>query len=168
MALAAPAIGGAAGEVSTVVANHTPAEAPAVEPASVEAPEVPVPAEDADYSTCNAEDLATAAAEDPHPTLINHPSRFAPGCLQNSYVTKTGHLVGAQNVVDMGSRPGASGEVTLDADGAIVAYTVAANDAPIALGERFCTDFVRLLMFNSGDAPAWSHIDAGDVIRFHK
>ncbi|QEV99185.1 LysM peptidoglycan-binding domain-containing protein [Microbacterium caowuchunii] len=46
-------------------------------------------------------------------------------------------LLGA-DLVDMGPREFAVGEVGYSADGRIAAYTVAAGDSPWAIGDRFC------------------------------
>lgn len=101
-----------------------------------------------DYSTWSEEDLAAARAEDPNPYVINHPSRFADGCLQNSMLQPNGTLQGAQDLVDMGAREYAAGSVVEDAGGRIVGYQVAAGDAPEAIGNRFCIDGMTVLTAN--------------------
>lgn len=49
---------------------------------------------------------------------------------------------------DGGEREGATGAVDVDADGNVVGYTVAAGDAPTAIGDRFCIDDISVLHFN--------------------
>ena len=49
--------------------------------------------------------------------------------------------------IDMGARPGASGGAITDAHG-LRAYVVAPNDGLIAIGERFCVDYLSLSGFN--------------------
>ncbi|MGO2683188.1 hypothetical protein [Microbacterium sp.] len=95
-----------------------------------------------------AADLAAARAEDPHPTDMNHPSRWAGSCTQNSMMTASGSLRGAQKLVDMGPSTFANGSVTFDSAGRIATYTVAPGDAPSAIGERFCVDYVTVFQYN--------------------
>lgn len=49
---------------------------------------------------------------------------------------------------DGGERAGATGTAHLDTDGKVAGYTVAAGDAPSAIGDRFCIDDVSVLHFN--------------------
>jgi LysM repeat protein len=57
-----------------------------------------------------------------------------------------GKLLG--ELVDMGEAELASGPVTLDADGEISSYEVQPGDSLIAIGERFCVDYVTVGMLN--------------------
>ncbi|GAA1998784.1 hypothetical protein [Microbacterium pumilum] len=50
----------------------------------------------------------------------------------------TARLLQPQNLVDMGPREFAEGKVGYAEDGRIATYTVAAGDAPFAIGDRFC------------------------------
>lgn len=165
-ALALPAlapIGSIAEGIHNTARTFAPLEElSAVVPTS--APIAPVASEGTDYSTWSADDLAAARAEEPHGYLINHPSRFAPGCMQNSSF-ENGTLRGAQTPVDMGPREFAAGEVGYDEDGKIATYTVVPGDAGAALGERFCTDYVMLLGAND----KWtSGMHPGDVLRLSR
>lgn len=116
-----------------------------------------------DYSTWTDEELAAARADDAFPVVINHPARFADGCRQNSMMTASGALVGAQTLIDMGPRQFAEGTVTRDADGRLATYTVAPGDAGPAIGTRFCVDYITVLQYN-GVYP-WPH--PGDILRLH-
>jgi hypothetical protein len=49
---------------------------------------------------------------------------------------------------DGGKRKGATGTAHLDADGKVIGYTVAAGDAPSAIGDRFCISGISVLHFN--------------------
>lgn len=63
-------------------------------------------------------------------------------------------------LIDLGSRDYAAGETTLDADSKILSYTVAPGDSPIAIGDRFCVDYVTVLQYNH----TWPAIDPGEVL----
>jgi len=63
-------------------------------------------------------------------------------------------------LIDLGSRDYAAGEVALDADGTILSYTVAPGDSPIAIGDRFCVDYITVLQYNH----TWPAIDPGEVL----
>ncbi|MGO2747459.1 hypothetical protein [Microbacterium sp.] len=146
--------------VAALIAFATPAVSavwdavkPSPETAAVQSTEATdVPASD----TAAAEDseadaaavIAAARAEDPHPTDMNHPSRWAGACTQNSMMTGSGSLRGAQTLVDMGPSQFANGTVTLDDEGRIATYTVAPGDAAAAIGERFCVDYVTVFQYN--------------------
>lgn len=117
--------------------------------------------EQTDYSTWTDEELAAARADDAFPVVINHPSRFADGCRQNSVMTESGGLAGAQMLVDMGPREFAQGTVTRDAEGRLATYTVAPEDAGPAIGTRFCVDYITVFQYN--DVYPWPH--PGDVLR---
>lgn len=49
---------------------------------------------------------------------------------------------------DGGEREGAMGTADLNADGRPIGYTVAAGDAPYAIGDRFCISGIAVLHFN--------------------
>jgi len=101
-----------------------------------------------DYSTWSEEDLAAARAKHPYPLVVNHPSRFVGDCLQNSTMTASGSLRGAQALVDMRPSEYAKGTVTVNAEGTLATYTVAAGDAGVAIGERFCVDYITVFQYN--------------------
>ncbi len=65
-------------------------------------------------------------------------------------------------LVDMGVSEFASGEVGYTADGLIETYTVQPGDALIAIGERFCIDYVTVGAYNDRFAP--TTIQPGDVL----
>lgn len=64
---------------------------------------------------------------------------------------------------DMGARELAAGSVTLGTDGEVQTYTVAPGDAGAAIGERFCVDYVTLLVAND----TFPTIHPGDVLRIN-
>jgi hypothetical protein len=133
---------------------------PAVAPSPTPTVEQVILTEDTDYTTWTEEELAPLRAEPPS-LLINHPSRFAADCRQNSMMNRGFTLQGAQTMVDMGPRTFAAGEVTRDAKGRLLTYTVAPGDAREAIGDRFCTDYVTILMAND----IYPTIHPGDVLR---
>lgn len=63
-------------------------------------------------------------------------------------------------LIDLGSRDNAAGDTTLDANGKILSYTVAPGDSPIAIGDRFCVDYITVLQYNR----TWPEIDPGEVL----
>lgn len=63
-------------------------------------------------------------------------------------------------LIDLGESSFAQGEVALDDEGRISSYTVAPGDSPIAIGERFCVDYVTVLQLNN----TWPTIDPGEVL----
>ena len=67
---------------------------------------------------------------------------------------------------DMGATEYAAGTVTFGEDGGVETYTVAAGDAPAALGERFCVDYVTLLVANNRTPPGKT-IQPGDVLQIN-
>lgn len=83
--------------------------------------------------------------------------RFAPTRAGN---TTTQAWLEGPELADTGSRAFASGMVETDADGSVVSYTVEPGDAGLAIGERFCVDYVTLLQFNH----VWPEIHPGDVL----
>lgn len=50
--------------------------------------------------------------------------------------------------------------MTLNDEGQIASYTVAPGDSPIAIGDRFCVDYVTVLQYNR----TWPEIDPGEVL----
>jgi LysM repeat protein len=53
---------------------------------------------------------------------------------------------------DTGVTEGATGTVVgYDAEGHVATYTVAPNDSPVAIGERFCVDYATLGPLNDRD-----------------
>lgn len=62
--------------------------------------------------------------------------------------------------LDQGVSDLASGAVELDNQGRPVSYTVASGDSPIAIGDRFCIDYIRVLQYNE----TWPTIDPGEVL----
>jgi hypothetical protein len=157
VALSIPAVASIVTSVAPIV--HTAetalsAETPDATPASTGTARVEV------VPGYTAEELETAKAMEPQRD-INHPSRWAEGCTQNSHVSKT-RITGAPVLVDMGPREFATGEVTRNDQGLLTSYTVAPGDAMQAIGHRFCMDEVRLLIAND----AWPTLQPGDVLSF--
>ncbi|MFD5225396.1 hypothetical protein ACFWHT_07215 [Microbacterium sp. NPDC058342] len=79
------------------------------------------------------------------------------------FATQGGGSVFAQlkhELIDLGARDYAAGDVTLGAEGKILSYTVAPGDSPIAIGDRFCVDYVTVLQYNR----TWPEIDPGEVL----
>lgn len=68
----------------------------------------------------------------------------------------------AGELTDMGVTASASGEVGYTADGLIETYTVAPGDSLIAIGERFCVDYVTVGAYN--DRFGSKVIQPGDVL----
>ncbi|MFB7890977.1 LysM domain-containing protein [Microbacterium sp. NPDC056044] len=68
----------------------------------------------------------------------------------------------AGELTDMGVTEYASGEVGYTADGLIETYTVASGDSLIAIGERFCVDYVTVGAYN--DRSGSKVIQPGDVL----
>lgn len=68
----------------------------------------------------------------------------------------------AGELTDMGANEYASGEVGYTADGLIETYTVASGDSLIAIGERFCVDYVTVGAYN--DRFGSKVIQPGDVL----
>ena len=67
---------------------------------------------------------------------------------------------------DMGATEYAAGTVTFGEDGGVETYTVEPGDAPEALGERFCVDWVTLLVANDAWAPGPT-IQPGQVLQIN-
>lgn len=65
------------------------------------------------------------------------------------------------DLVEMGASPLANGTVRTNEAGEIVAYEVAAGDSPIAIGERFCIDYITMQSHNHVRA---GMIHEGDVL----
>jgi hypothetical protein len=65
-------------------------------------------------------------------------------------------------LVDMGVSDYASGEVGYNAEGLIETYTVASGDTLVAIGERFCIDYVTVGAYN--DRFGTEVIQPGDVL----
>lgn len=68
----------------------------------------------------------------------------------------------AGELTDMGATDLASGDVGYTADGLIATYTVAAGDTLVAIGERFCVDYVTVGAYN--DRFGTKQIQPGDVL----
>ena len=66
---------------------------------------------------------------------------------------------------DMGATEYAAGTVTYGDDGGVETYTVAAGDAPQAIGERFCVDYITMTVANDV-YPSWE-INPGDVLQIN-
>lgn len=75
-------------------------------------------------------------------------------CTTNSMINVMAEDGGAPHakllgeLVEMGPMELASGEPVLDADGEIVAYPVMPGDSLIAIGQRFCIDYVTIALYN--------------------
>jgi hypothetical protein len=65
--------------------------------------------------------------------------------------------------VDMGASSGANGTVTLDSEGQILSYTVAAGDVLELIGARLCIDYVTVGVYNF-HTPGPVTIHPGDVL----
>jgi hypothetical protein len=94
-------------------------------------------------------------------------SAEGPGdCLTNAAIHPYGaHDPGATlrgELVDMGASAFAAGEVGYNAEGLIESYIVLPGDSLIAIGERFCVDFVTVGAYN--DRFASNKIQPGDVL----
>lgn len=63
-------------------------------------------------------------------------------------------------LTDMGATAVASGEVGFTADGLIESYTVAPGDTLVAIGERFCVDYITVGGYND----RLGSIQPGDVL----
>ncbi|MFF7293815.1 hypothetical protein ACFY9N_14890 [Microbacterium sp. NPDC008134] len=63
-------------------------------------------------------------------------------------------------LVEMGPSELANGEVLKNGGGEIYAYVVAPGDSPIAIGERFCIDYVTVQLHNHVRA----NINPGDIL----
>lgn len=143
VALAAPAfapIGQAANvtveRVSDIMATPGPTEQPGSEPVAETAAEPRDPLQAAAWKI-GCDDFAAvggyAGASRPSPRPDRGPSEYA------------------------------SGSATMGADGGVETYTVAAGDSGMSIGERFCVDYVTLLVANGKWPPAQT-IQPGDVL----
>lgn len=64
------------------------------------------------------------------------------------------------DLIGLGESSYAQGDVTLDDEGQISSYTVVPGDSPIAIGDRFCIDYITVLQLNN----TWPTIDPGEVL----
>ncbi|MBN9187715.1 hypothetical protein [Microbacterium sp.] len=134
VALAAPAIASGIGAASAWSGGHrTGVGSSQAAPRSV-GTAVPSPTPTAGASSCVA--IASVDWRDSGHSLT------APELLPTAVQVATG------TPVDRGTRSGAEGLVRMDAGRHPVGYTVAAGDAPMAIGARFCMDYVSILHFN--------------------
>ncbi|MFD5215141.1 hypothetical protein [Microbacterium sp. NPDC058345] len=62
--------------------------------------------------------------------------------------------------VDTGAASLAGGPASLTDDGRVQSYTVQSGDAPAAIGERFCIDYITVLQFNNIETT----VQPGDVL----
>lgn len=89
-------------------------------------------------------------------------------CTTNAFINigsddgETMHAKLLGELVEMGESELASGPVTVDADGEIFSYEVEAGDSLIAIGERFCVDYVTVGSFNH--VRGFEPIAPGDVL----
>ena len=108
--------------------------------------------------TSTASPSTTRATPDPEPMV---PNAYNPGkpasCDTWSAIrfasreedeTSTRVWLEGPELIDAGPLELAAGDVTLDADGKVVSYTVAAGDSGLAIGERFCVDYITVFQFN--------------------
>lgn len=99
---------------------------------------------------------------------ISVPAGGPGDCTTNAFINigstdgETMHAKLLGELVDMGESELASGPVTLDADGEIFSYEVEAGDSLIAIGERFCVDYVTVGSFNH--VRGFEPIAPGDVL----
>lgn len=99
---------------------------------------------------------------------ISVPAGGPGDCTTNAFINIEGeadltmHAKLLGELVEMGASELASGSVTLDADGEIFSYEVQPGDSLIAIGQRFCIDYVTVGSYNHvrGNEP----IAPGDVL----
>jgi len=99
---------------------------------------------------------------------ISVPAGGPGDCTTNAFINIEGdadltmHAKLLGELVEMGASELASGPVTLDADGEIFSYEVQPGDSLIAIGQRFCIDYVTVGSYNHvrGNEP----IAPGDVL----
>ncbi|MGO2747460.1 hypothetical protein [Microbacterium sp.] len=136
VAVAAPAVVSVAAEVGTWAPLGQPTDAPAATPTITSAPSsTPAPGEHAD--------APTGYVDVGYGTSI--PAGGPGDCESSAYIwigsvgdePMHADLTGA-DLVDMGPREFAIGEVGLDDQGRPATYTVAPGDATYAIGDRFC------------------------------
>ena len=97
---------------------------------------------------------------EPTPTEPLQAAAWAVGC--DDFAAVGGYAGAAKPSPrpDRGPLEYASGPVTLNADGEVETYTVQSGDAGTSIGERFCVDYVTLLVAND----AWPTLQPGDVL----
>jgi hypothetical protein len=119
------------------------------------------PAEPAARPASQQQIVSQDAAEKT-PTEPGHPCDATPGNRIVFPVQAEGRVFAEvkHELIDLGSRDYAAGDVTLDTDGKILSYTVAPGDSPIAIGDRFCVDYITVLQYNQ----TWPEIDPGEVL----
>lgn len=99
---------------------------------------------------------------------ISVPAGGPGDCTTNAFINigsddgETMHAKLLGELVEMGESELASGPVTLDAAGEIFSYEVQAGDSLIAIGERFCVDYVTVGSFNH--VRGFEPIAPGDVL----
>ncbi|WAA66335.1 LysM peptidoglycan-binding domain-containing protein [Microbacterium oxydans] len=99
---------------------------------------------------------------------ISVPAGGPGDCTTNAFINigsddgETMHAKLLGELVEMGESELARGPVTLDADGEIFSYEVQAGDSLIAIGERFCVDYVTVGSFNH--VRGFEPIAPGDVL----
>ena len=154
VALAAPAIAATATELSAWAIFQPQAEAESMQAAAAPPDDVDEPA---------LEPTATAGLPEGYVYMGDGtwiPAGGPGDCTAAAMIsisgssesTMTARLLHSENLVDMGPREFAEGEVGRSADGRIATYTVAPGDAPYAIGDRFCIyNSLSLLTLNGND-----------------
>lgn len=137
VAAAAPAVISAAPAVFGVASWAS--ESLAVEPST--AP-TPAPSEPAQENLVSLGDGISVPAGGPGECTTNALINIGSTDGETMHAKLLGELV------DMGESELAGGPVTFDADGEIFSYEVQAGDSLIAIGERFCVDYVTVGMLN--------------------
>ncbi|WP_345802612.1 LysM domain-containing protein [Microbacterium sp. AZCO] len=162
-------IGGLVALAAPAIAAIGQAAAPIIETAQRASAAPTTDAEPAHETAWDAEDHGTANAA-PEDALTRRAHEV--GCDAfvhvGNYDTRTG-VVGAKRAdprPDMGPREFAAGPVTLNDDGSVATYTVQPGDAGMAIGERFCVDYVTLFDAN-GKWPPAATIQPGDVLQIN-
>jgi hypothetical protein len=153
VAIAAPAVASAVGRLSSWAVFAPPDAEPIVpeQAAPTEEGEPPAPEDGPRLQTIDGQ---TFSAEGPGDCATNaaiHP--YGAG-------DPAARLLG--ELVDMGPTEFAKGAVGYNADGLIETYTVEPGDSLIAIGERFCVDFVTVGAYNDRFGP--TAIQPGDVL----
>lgn len=111
----------------------------------------------------SADSTAASTAEptpEPTPTDPLQAAAWEIGC--DDFAAVGGYAGAARPSArpDRGPITHASGPVIFNADGEVETYTVQPGDAGTSIGERFCVDYVTLLVAND----VWPTLQPGDVL----
>ncbi|MGO2665684.1 hypothetical protein [Mycetocola reblochoni] len=147
LGIAALALTGcAAGAEPDAAADSAP---PAVEATAAPTPDPTEPAETA--APNEADEIGGTPAPEPEATPDAATCEQVAGEPNDPYASGGGSLGGlpAVTLQDIGARPGAQGDVTLDEEGVPASYTVAAGDNEDAIAERLCSTRDYLVLLNT-------------------